>query len=81
MLQSKIENMIQKDKLMHFCAGLLLAQFAYLWIWLLVIPVIVGIAKEIYDRYVRKTGFSWSDLLATVLGSVPVLVMILIMNL
>jgi len=78
-LQAKIENMIEKDKLMHFCVGLLLAQLAYLWIWLIVLPVVVGIAKEQYDKYVRKTGFNWWDVLATVLGIIPVLVVIMIL--
>lgn len=77
-LQQKIENIIPKDKLMHFCVGLLLAQFAYLCVWLLVLPLIVGISKELYDKYVRKTGFNWWDLLATVLGVVPVICIMII---
>lgn len=80
-LQLKIENMIEKDKLMHFCIGLLLAQLAYLWIWLIALPLIVGVAKELYDKYVRKTGFNWWDLIATVLGVAPVVIILLIMNL
>ena len=78
-LQSKIENMIEKDKLMHFCIGLLLAQFAYIDILLLLLPIAVGIAKELYDKYIRKTGFSWGDWMATMLGCVPVV--IILMNL
>lgn len=72
-LQSKIENVIEKDKLIHFCIGLLLAQFAYLWFGFIALPLIIGIAKELYDKYVRKTGFNYYDLLATGLGCMPVI--------
>lgn len=76
-LQTKIENLIEKDKLMHFCVGLLLAQLIYLSLWFVLLPVFIGIVKELYDKYVRKTGFNWWDLLATVLGVVPVLVILI----
>lgn len=79
-LQQRIES-IEKDKLIHFCIGLLLSQLIYLSLWFVLFPVIAGIAKEIYDKYVRKTGFNWWDLLATVLGIVPVLVVIMILYL
>lgn len=76
-LQTSIENRIEKDKLMHFCIGLLLAQFAYLWIGFIALPLIIGVAKELYDKYVRKTGFNWFDLLATGLGCIPVIVLLM----
>lgn len=75
-LQKKIENRIEKDKLIHFCIGLLLAQLAYLWVWFILLPLIVGGAKELYDKYVRETGFNGWDWLATVLGVVPVLIIL-----
>jgi hypothetical protein len=77
-LQTKIDNAIPKDKLMHFCAGLLLAQFAYIWIWLLLLPVIAGIGKEIYDKYIKRSKFDWWDICATWLGVVPVGVILII---
>ena len=79
--QKKIEDAIQKDKLLHFCVGLLLAQLAYLLWWLIFLPAIVGFTKEVYDKYIRKTGFNWWDILATVLGVVPVLVVIVLLYL
>ncbi|MBB4036540.1 hypothetical protein GGR21_002446 [Dysgonomonas hofstadii] len=79
-LQAKIENALPKDKLMHFCIGLLLTQLAYLWVWLILLPVIAGLIKELYDRFVRKTGFDWWDILATVLGCVPVGIVIFIIR-
>jgi len=80
-LQKKIEDLIERDKLMHFCVGLLLAQLAYVWVWFILLPVSVGIAKEGYDEYVRKTGFDWGDLLATCLGCVPVMLTMLFLKL
>lgn len=80
-LQQKIENMIAKDKLIHFCVGLLLAQLVYLSLWFILLPVIIGIAKELFDKYVRKTGFNWWDLLATVSGLVPVLAVLMFLYL
>lgn len=73
MLQSKIENAIPKDKLIHFCIGLLLAQFVYLSLWFLLLPITIGVIKELYDKYIRKTGFDWIDLLVTTSGIIPVL--------
>lgn len=79
MLQSKIENAIPKDKLIHFCIGLLLAQLAYLWVWLILLPIFIGFAKEMYDSCIRKTGFDWWDWMATMLGCVPVVIVYLIL--
>jgi len=76
--QTKIEDAISKDKLMHFCTGLLLALFAILWGWLILLPFVVGVAKEILDKYVRKTGFDTKDMLVTWLGAIPVVVILLI---
>ncbi|MDH6309284.1 hypothetical protein M2451_002830 [Dysgonomonas sp. PFB1-18] len=77
-LQTKIDNAIPKDKLLHFCSGLLLAQFAYIWIWLLFLPVIAGFGKELYDKYVRKTRFDWYDAAATIAGGMSVAAVITI---
>jgi hypothetical protein len=79
-LQVKIENLVEKDKLMHFCIGLLLAQLAYVWVWLILLPVIAGFVKELYDKYVRKTGFNRWDWLATVAGCIPVAVICFLIN-
>lgn len=78
-IQTKIESLIEKDKLMHFCVGLLLAQFAYIDILFLLLPIGVGIAKELYDKYIRKTGFNWWDWIVTMLGCVPVVIVYLIL--
>lgn len=77
-VQAKIENAITKDKLLHFTIGLLLALPACLCWWLIFLPVVVGLAKEMFDKYVRKTGFNFGDLLATWAGAIPVIVILVI---
>lgn len=79
-LQHKIENIarIHQDKVLHFCGGLLLALFAILWSWLIILPFIVGASKELLDKYVRKTGFDIKDMLVTWLGAIPVIVVLVL---
>lgn len=75
-LQEKIENVISKDKLLHFCIGLLLALFAILWSWLILLPFVAGVTKELLDKYVRKTRFDTKDMLVTWLGAIPIIVVL-----
>ncbi|WP_163309133.1 hypothetical protein [Dysgonomonas sp. 521] len=79
-MQTKIENWCRNniDKVLHFIVGLLLAQLAYLCVWFIVLPLLIGIAKELYDKYVRKTGFNWLDIVATALGCMPIGIIYLI---
>ena len=70
--------MIEKDKLIHFCISLLLSQLAYLCVWFILVPIGVGITKELYDKYVRKTKFNWRDWIVTVAGIIPVMVILIL---
>ncbi|WP_163305063.1 hypothetical protein [Dysgonomonas sp. 521] len=79
-MQTKIENWCRNniDKVLHFIVGLLLAQLAYLWVWFLLFPLIAGLGKEFIDKYVRKTGFTWMDTIATWMGAIPIAILLLI---
>ena len=75
--------MIPKDKQLHFIAGLLI----YLWsqfiftIWVAMIPVIaIATAKEVYDYISKKGTPEINDLLFTIYGSIPILIIKLIYN-
>jgi hypothetical protein len=75
--------MIPKDKQYHFIAGLLI----YLWsqliftIWVAMIPVIaIATAKEVYDYISKKGTPEINDLLFTIYGSIPILIIKLIYN-
>ncbi|MFV0312268.1 MAG: hypothetical protein ACK5KN_11555 [Dysgonomonas sp.] len=78
--QKKIESLaiLHIDKLLHFGIGLLLAQLAYVWIWFVLLPLLIGFVKELYDQFIRKTGFNWLDLYITALGALPVLFVLLL---
>lgn len=78
--QKKIEGLaiLHIDKVLHFVIGLLLAQFAYVWVWFILLPLFVGLIKELYDKYVRKTGFNWLDLIVTISGAIPAGIILLI---
>jgi hypothetical protein len=74
-LQQKIES-LPKDKILHFCTGMLLALPAFLSPWFLLLPVLAGIGKEFFDKYIKKAKFDLYDLAATILGALPVLIIL-----
>lgn len=75
--------MIKTDKVLHFVACFVIAAFVALLgfgvlelskavsiLLGLVVSLAAGVAKEVYDKYVRKTGFDKQDLLADAAGAV-----------
>lgn len=75
--------MIKTDKVLHFVACFVIAAFVALLgfgvlelskavsiLLGLVVSLLVGVAKETYDYYFRKTGFDKQDLLADAAGAV-----------
>lgn len=73
-----------KDKIMHFCAGIIVAtvtvSVAAFWehnkLWLAVGAIgsacTVGAAKELYDEVTGKGCSEWLDLIATAFGGLLV---------
>lgn len=62
---------IGEDKIQHFTlwAGLSFVLFILLGIyWGLFWAIVFGIGKELYDRFIKETEFSYSDLIADGLG-------------
>jgi type IV secretory pathway TrbL component len=80
---------VPKDKMLHFCAGVVVAtvtvSIAALWIrnmyTLQYIAVwsalIVGIGKELYDEYSKKGTVEYWDVTATTLGGACVALIVL----
>lgn len=70
-------NMIPIDKQYHFFAGLIIyiiAQF-YLPIYYDLIPVVaIATAKEVYDYVSKKGTPEINDLLYTIYGALPLLI-------
>jgi hypothetical protein len=75
--------MIPKDKQYHFIAGFLI----YLWsqfiftIWVALIPLIaIATAKELYDFFSKKGTPDVNDLLYTIYGAIPLLILKLLLQ-
>lgn len=74
--------MIKTDKLLHFVVCFIIAALGALlgfgvfglgkWVAILCgfgLSFLVGVGKEVFDKYVRKTGFDKQDLLADAAGA------------
>jgi len=77
-VQNKIENAVPKDILWHLLVGAELSQLAFIDIRLIVVAPLVGLLKELYDKFIRGTGFSFIDWAATAVPVVPTLLIMLI---
>nr|DAQ18906.1 MAG TPA: putative periplasmic lipoprotein [Caudoviricetes sp.] len=71
-----IKNLKGNDKLLHSMCGNILFVVSFLIAWLcyslweaFVIAVgvvlLVGLAKELYDKYIKKTFIDWWDIVAS----------------
>jgi hypothetical protein len=66
------------DKQYHFIAGFCIYTVAqlYLPVWAALIPVlIIGTAKEVYDYVSKKGNPEINDLLYTIYGAIPILIL------
>jgi hypothetical protein len=74
--------MIPKDKQYHFIGGFIIYLFSLFIFttWVALIPVVaIGTAKEVYD-YISKNGTpDINDLLYTIYGSIPLLIIKLLL--
>ena len=74
--------MIPKDKQYHFIAGFIIYLFSLFIFttWVALIPVIaIGTAKEVYDYISKKGTPDINDLLYTIYGSIPLLIIKLLL--
>lgn len=69
-LQNSIINRIGVDKILHLSLGGWIACLAPVWYWALLIGLLIGLLKELIDKYLRKSTFDYWDWLATFFGSV-----------
>lgn len=58
------------DKLLHFAFGGWISCLGGTWYWALLIGFTIGLIKELFDKFIRKSQFSYLDWLATFLGSI-----------
>jgi len=75
--------MIPIDKQYHFFAGFIIYFLSQLFFttWFALIPVIaIATLKEVYDYISKKGTPEINDLLFTIYGSIPILIVKLILN-
>ena len=74
--------MIPTDKINHFIAGTIIylfSQFIFT-MWVALIPVIlIGTVKEVYDYISKKGTPEINDLLYTIYGAIPLLIIKLLL--
>lgn len=68
-IQRIITDKVGEDKLLHFAFGGWLACMATEWYMALVLGFVIGLVKELLDKYVKRSVFDCGDWLATFLGS------------
>lgn len=69
-IQQKITNKVGVDKLLHFAFGGWIACLAPNWYIALFIGLLIGLLKELSDKYIKKSIFDYWDWLSTFSGSV-----------
>ena len=77
-IQNKIIAKIGIDKVLHFAFGGWLACFGSTWYYALLIGFTIGLAKELFDRYIRKSTFDYIDWVATFFGSILTAIVLLL---
>jgi len=85
-------SQIQKDKQLHFAAGVVSGAFGYEYVYSItkdkkkafvggiLTSVLTGVAKEAYDSTNPKNKFDFKDLTATTLGGISVNMTIKLFN-
>jgi hypothetical protein len=69
--------MIPIDKQNHFIAGLCIYTISSLFMptmWAMIPVVVIGTAKEVYDYISKKGTPELNDLLYTIYGAIPLLI-------
>lgn len=79
-LQTKILNKVGIDRMLHFAFGGWIACAAPTWFYALLVGFCIGLVKELFDKYIKKSQFDLYDLSATLVGSVVTATIIFIMK-
>lgn len=69
-IQQIITNKIGIDRLLHFAFGGWAACFGSTWFYALLIGFVIGLIKELSDKYIKKSVFDYWDWVTTLSGSV-----------
>jgi len=69
-LQNKIIALIGIDKILHFSVAGWVSSYGPEWWMRILIAFILGILKELIDKFLRGSEFDWKDVMWTTLGGV-----------
>jgi len=82
-----IYSILKFDKLLHFFIGTILTLCGFaiflqngIITEIFILPLFFGIVKELFDYFVKKTFFSWLDLLFTNITAIILTLLILIIK-
>lgn len=79
-IQMTVINKYGVDKLLHIAyGGWITALFDNL-IAMVFIAIVIGVGKELVDKYVRKSEFDYKDMVVTWLGGAITIIIKLIIN-
>jgi mannose/fructose/N-acetylgalactosamine-specific phosphotransferase system component IIC len=63
------KDMMRTDLILHFLAGFFIATlFQFNFILMVIAVAVIGLGKELYDKFVKKTTFDFKDLAYTLTG-------------
>lgn len=63
-------NKIGVDKFLHFAFGGWIVSFFMIWYYQLAVALVLGVAKELIDKYFRHQVFDYKDMLWTWAGGI-----------
>lgn len=67
-IQKILIEKIGVDKLLHFFVCGWIVSFIDSLLYQIIVTIVLGIGKELIDKYVRKTSIDYKDMLFTWLG-------------
>lgn len=79
-IQTEIINKYGVDKLLHIAYGGWITAFFDSLITMVFVAIVIGIGKELVDKYVRKSEFDYKDMIAAWIGGAITIIIKLIIN-
>lgn len=74
-IQNFLINKIGVDKLLHFFVCGWIVSFIDVLIFQIIVTIVLGVGKELIDKFIRKTSIDYKDMLFTWLGGVITIIL------
>ena len=69
-IQTAFINKIGVDKLLHLSICGWIVSFIQPILWMILVTIVLGIGKELIDKFIRKTSFDHKDMIWTWSGGI-----------